>query len=81
MVRAKIRINSINSVKDFVEKAQKAPFEIDVTHERYTVDAKSIMGLFSIDCSKPLNIIIYSDDSAAIDKFFKSIKNYIVVTD
>lgn len=80
MVRTKIRINSINSVKDFVEKAQKAPFEIDVTHGRYTVDAKSIMGLFSIDCSKPLSVTMYSDDNAETDEFFKSIEDYIVVT-
>ena len=45
-------LSSINDVKDFVNIVSKYDFDVDLTSGRYVVDAKSIMGIFSLDLSK-----------------------------
>ena len=55
-----------SSVKDFVNIVQKYAFEIDLRCDRYVVDAKSILGIFSLDLSKPINVEIHSDDCAEL---------------
>jgi len=50
------------SVKDFVNIVQKYAYDIDLRCDRYVVDAKSVLGIFSLDLSKPVNVEIYSDD-------------------
>ncbi|MBR4724043.1 MAG: HPr family phosphocarrier protein, partial [Clostridia bacterium] len=64
-----------NDVKDFVNIVTKYDFEIDLTSGRYVVDAKSIMGIFSLDLSKPIKAEVHSDDC---DKFLGEIKKFIV---
>ena len=49
-------------VKDFVKVVQDYPYEIDLKSDKYVVDAKSILGIFSLDLSKPLIVEIHSDD-------------------
>ena len=51
-----IFIDNIEKVKEFNTLTLKFPCEIDVISSRYTVDAKSLMGLFSLDLSKPVNV-------------------------
>ena len=70
-----LSLNCINDVKDFVNAVSKYDFEIDLTSGRYVVDAKSIMGIFSLDLSKPIKAEIHSDDC---DKFVEEIKRFIV---
>ncbi len=55
-------LNSINDVKNFVNIVTKYDFEIDLTSGRYVVDAKSIMGIFSLDLTKPIKVEVFSDD-------------------
>ena len=66
-------LSSINDVKDFVNIVSKYDFDVDLTSGRYVVDAKSIMGIFSLDLSKPIKVEVHSDDAAEfmslIDKF------------
>ncbi|ABP67431.1 HPr family phosphocarrier protein [Caldicellulosiruptor changbaiensis] len=57
-----VRLNTIDSVKNFVNIVSKYPFDIDLTSGRYVVDAKSIMGIFSLDLSKPIKVEIHSDN-------------------
>lgn len=57
-----IVLSSITDVKDFVNIVGKYSYEIDLTSGRYVVDAKSIMGIFSLDLSKPIKVEIMSDD-------------------
>ena len=59
-------LSSINDVKDFVNIVSKYDFDVDLTSGRYVVDAKSIMGIFSLDLSKPIKVEVHSDDC---DKF------------
>lgn len=58
-------LNSINSVKDFVDVATSMECEIDVLSGRYVVDGKSIMALFSIDLNKPVIVRFYGNDEEA----------------
>ena len=66
---------SINDVKDFVNLVSRYDFDVDLTSGRYVVDAKSIMGIFSLNLSKPIKIEIHSDDC---DEFVSQIQRFIV---
>ena len=57
-----ILLSSINDVKNFVNTVSKYDYEIDLTSGRYVVDAKSIMGIFSLDLSKPIKVEIHNDN-------------------
>ena len=50
------------NVKEFVKIVQDYPYEIDLKSDKYVVDAKSILGIFSLDLSKPLVVEIHSDN-------------------
>ena len=58
-----ISLKSINDVKDFVNIVNKYDFDVDLSSGRYIVDAKSIMGIFSLDLSKPIKVEVQNDDS------------------
>ncbi len=62
-----IMLNSIVDVKEFVNLVNRFPYEIDLTSSRYVVDAKSIMGIFSLDLSKPIKVDVHSDDCADLE--------------
>ncbi|MBR7038637.1 MAG: HPr family phosphocarrier protein [Oscillospiraceae bacterium] len=68
-----VRLNAIDDVKQFVNTIMRFDFDIDLVSGRYAVDAKSIMGIFSLDLSKDIELRAYTDDAeelfAAIDKF------------
>lgn len=70
-----IMLKSINDVKDFVNVVNKYNFDVDLTSGRYIVDAKSIMGIFSLDLSKPIRVEVQVDECA---NFCNEIKNFIV---
>lgn len=70
-------LSSINDVKDFVNIVSRYDFDVDLTSGRYVVDAKSIMGIFSLDLSKPILVEVHSDDAQA-DEFVAALKKYIV---
>ena len=69
-----IKLNSINHVKTFVNAVNKYDFDVDLTSGRYVVDAKSIMGIFSLDLSKPITLEVHSDDC---DALVEELKPYI----
>ena len=68
-----VRLNAIDDVKQFVNTIMRFDFDIDLVSGRYAVDAKSIMGIVSLDLSKDIELRAYTDDAeelfAAIDKF------------
>jgi len=68
-----VLVGTINDVKDFVNVVTKFDFDVDLISGRYTIDAKSIMGIFSLDLSKPIQVNVHSEDCgeflSAIDKF------------
>ncbi len=75
MTTVKININTINDVKNFVSIVSKCDYDVDIISGRYAIDAKSIMGIFSLDLSKELTLNIHSDSCA---DFLDEIKEYVV---
>lgn len=66
MKTAKIMLSTINDVKNFVNEVSKFDSEIDLQSGKYIVDAKSIMGIFSLDLASPIDMLIHSDDADEI---------------
>ncbi len=63
MKTVQISLNSIDKVKSFVNDISKFDFDFDLVSGRYVIDAKSIMGIFSLDLSKPIDLNIHTDGS------------------
>ena len=63
----KIKLNTVNDIKEFVNRAMMCEFDIDLISGRYIIDAKSIMGIFSLDLSKPINLAINEIHANDID--------------
>ena len=76
MKTVKISLNSIDKVKAFVNEISKFDCDFDLVSGRYVIDAKSIMGIFSLDLSKAIDLNIHDDDN--IDEILKTLAPYIV---
>ncbi len=64
MKTVQISLNSIDKVKSFVNDVTKFDYDYDLVSGRYVIDAKSIMGIFSLDLSKPIDLNIHTDGNA-----------------
>lgn len=71
-----ISLNSIDKVKSFVNDVTKFDTDFDLISGRYVIDAKSIMGIFSLDLSNPINLNIHNEDN--LDTILEVLKPYIV---
>ena len=76
MVTVKISLNSIDKVKSFVNDLTKFDSDFDLVSGRYVIDAKSIMGIFSLDLSKPIDLNIYEEKN--LDTVMKVLEPYII---
>ncbi len=76
MKTVKISLNSIDKVKAFVNELAKYDVDFDLVSGRYVIDAKSIMGIFSLDLSKPIDLNIHAENDA--DKIISALSPYIV---
>ena len=76
MKTVQISLNSIDKVKSFVNDLTKFDDDFDLVSGRYVIDAKSIMGIFSLDLSKPIDLNIHATDN--IDEILKVLNRYIV---
>ncbi|MBE7038990.1 MAG: HPr family phosphocarrier protein [Ruminococcaceae bacterium] len=70
-----IALNQINDVKNFVNIVNRYDYEMDLTSGRYVVDAKSIMGIFSLDLTKPIKAEVHNDNC---DDLLDELKPYMV---
>ena len=57
-----IKLSFAEEVKTFVNIVNRYPFDMDLRAGRHVVDAKSILGIFSLDLSKPISLEVYADD-------------------
>ena len=71
-----ISLNSIDKVKAFVNEITKFDNDFDLVSGRYVIDAKSIMGIFSLDLSKPIEPNIHSETN--VDEILNILAPYIV---
>ena len=75
MKEKKIMLPSVEEAKHFVAEATKCDFDIDVYYNRVVIDAKSIMGIFSLDLSKPIDLNIHADDN--VEEIMEMLKPYL----
>ena len=76
MKTVKISLNSIDKVKAFVNEISKFDCDFDLVSGRYVIDAKSIMGIFSLDLSKPIDLNIHADSN--VDDTLAALDAYII---
>lgn len=77
MKTVSISLNSIDKVKAFVNDISKYDFDFDLVSGRYVIDAKSIMGIFSLDLSKPINLNIHAEGST-LDSIMAIVQPYVI---
>ena len=77
MKTIKISLNSIDKVKTFVNEINQFKSEFDLVSGRYVIDAKSIMGIFSLDISKPIDLNIHTDGEE-LEQVIARLESYIV---
>lgn len=68
-----IKLSLAENVKEFVNIVASYPFDIDLRAGRHVVDAKSILGIFSLDLSKPITMEVYSDNC---DELIEKVKPF-----
>ena len=76
MKTIQISLNSIDKVKSFVNDITKFDYDFDLVSGRYVIDAKSIMGIFSLDLSTPIDLNIHAEDNA--EEVLAVLKPYMV---
>lgn len=80
MLYTKIKLSSLPDVKCFVNAANQCSFDIDVINGRYIIDGKSIMGMFSLDMTKLLEVHVHADmkkDEAELQSFANAISHLV----
>lgn len=70
-----ISLATINDVKEFVSIISLCDFDVDLVSGRYSIDAKSIMGIFSLDLSRPVELVAHVDNC---DDLVKKLDRFIV---
>ncbi len=75
MTTMKIRLSTINDVKDFVNAVTLCDYDVDLVSGKYVIDAKSIMGILSLDLAQPVNMVVHTDECGG---FVEQIKKFIV---
>ena len=76
MKTVQISLNSIDKVKSFVNDITKFNNDFDLVSGRYVIDAKSIMGIFTLDLSKPINLNIHAEEN--MEDILKVLAPYII---
>lgn len=66
MQTVQISLNSIDKVKSFVNEIAQFDYDFDLISGRYVIDAKSIMGIFSLDLSKPITLNVHTDQTEEV---------------
>ena len=77
MKTVQISLNSIDKVKSFVNSITQFDFDFDLISGRYVIDAKSIMGIFSLDLSKPIELNIHAEGEN-LDSVMEKLTPYII---
>ena len=75
MKEIKLSLNNVENIKVFVQRVNKFPFDLDIKSRRYIIDAKSIMGLFSLNLAEPIYLICSSEH---YDEVKEAVKEWIV---
>ena len=71
-----IKLNSIEKVKNFVSRISTFDCDVDILYGRYIIDATSIMGIFSLDLTNPVTVMIHTDDYDELKRFFEIMEDF-----
>lgn len=63
-----ISLTQVNQVQQFVNVVSKVPYDVDMVSGRYTINAKSLLGIYSLDLNRPLQVVMYSDNCEDLKK-------------
>ena len=74
MTQSKIKLNATEDVQDFVNAATKCDFDIDIYYNRFLIDAKSILGILSMDLTKVLTVECHGESK----EFDRTLKKFAV---
>jgi phosphotransferase system HPr-like phosphotransfer protein len=75
MKEIKIMLSNVENIRNFVNEVILVSYDVDLMQGRYTIDAKSIMGIFSLNLRSPITLIAHTDDA---DEFFARIDKFVV---
>jgi hypothetical protein len=75
MKEIKIKLSNVQDIREFVNVVILADYDVDLVQGRYVIDAKSIMGIFSLDLLSPITLVAHSDNT---DAFFANIAKFTV---
>jgi phosphotransferase system HPr-like phosphotransfer protein len=78
MKTVSISLNSIDKVKSFVNDLTKFDVDFDLVSGRYVIDAKSIMGIFSLDLSKPIDLNIHAETESTVNEILEILTPYLI---
>ena len=76
MKKVQVSLNSIDKVKSFVKDISQFSHDFDLISGRYVIDAKSMLGIFSLDLSKPIDLAIHADDEETAE-ILETLKQYL----
>ncbi len=76
MTTIQVTLNSIDKVKTFVNLVSRYDSDFDLVSGRYVIDAKSIMGIFSLDLSKPIELNIHDD--SVVDEVKNALNDFVI---
>lgn len=76
MKKVLVSLNSIDKVKSFVKDISRFDYDFDLISGRYVIDAKSLLGIFSLDLSRPIELSIHADDAQA-NEVIESLEAYL----
>ena len=75
MKEIKIKLTNVQDIREFVNQVILADYDVDLIQGRYVIDAKSIMGIFSLDLLSPITLVAHSDNAEAL---LSGIEKFIV---
>ena len=75
MKETQIKLSNVQDIREFVNIVILADYEVDLIQGRYVIDAKSIMGIFSLDLLSPITLVAHTENS---DALFEKIKKFVV---
>jgi len=78
MKKISIKLSKIEDIRHFVNNVSKYSVDIDLQSGRYLVDARSLMGIFSLDLLSPVDCIINSEDETVVNKILEDVKEWTV---
>lgn len=75
--RITINLNDFTKARKFINETSKFHSDIDVIRDRYVIDGKSAIGIFTLDLSKPVDVQIHSDDPYEVKRFNDIMSEFI----